>query len=1285
MRIIIDLQGAQATNARRGIGRFAIALARAMVARAGKHEILLALNTALAGSLEPIRAAFDGLLDPAQIKVWQGLNDLIGNDPTHRWRRLASERIHDCFLASLNPDIVHVASHLEGLVDDAVSSIGSSHPPLTMAATLYDLIPFIFRDAYLQDATYERWYKAKIQQLRRADHLLATSERNRDDATSLLGIPPDHVSNISAAVDERFKPNPLTPGSEATLRKRLGLDSPFIMYAGGINYCDNVEGLIRGFALMPTRLRETRQLAIVCAIHDGERQRLEQIARDHHLARGRLVCTGSVSDDDLVGLYNLCEVFCSPSIYEGFGFPLLEAMACGAPAIAANSSSLPEVLNHPDALFAPDNDQALAERLARVLADEAFRKELRNQGLARAKEFSWDASAERALAGLEACVDRKKFERRPPQRGRSMSRPSLIYVSPLPPEPTGIADYSAELLEELKAYYEIDAVVKQDPAACERVDEACTVRTLEWFYRRPVGGERLLYHFANSPFHEHMFQMLTHCPGVVVLHDFFLSYVIDYPKNHETNAWTDSLYRSHGYGAVVERFDAADRDALLAKYPCNLPLLQSATGVIIHSDFTRQLGRQWFGSALEQDWVTIPPLRAPVQLSGRDESRSELGLSPTDFVVCSFGVVSPCKASLRLIEAWVASSLARDASCHLVLVGEAREGPYTESIYGRIDDALAVDNILITGFVPRDLYNKWLATADLAVQTDTNSRGETSRAVLDCMASGVPTIINRHGPMAELPGESVLMVPEMFSERDLVQALEALRSDPATREKIALGARRTVEQHHSPRRVAAQYFEAIETFRERAARGRAGAVHAVGKLDGTAATDADLEDAARAIAQSLQPVAPKKQLLVDISELAQQDAGTGIQRVVRNVLQILLEQPPAGYRVEPVYATATNAYRYARRFTLRFLRCPSAALDDEPIEVTNGDILLMLDLNPEVAKGQAAQLAHIRDCGTKIYYLIYDLLWRRMPQFFVNGTRLLLDSWLRAVISSDGAICISKAVADELWAHINRERPERALPFKIGWFHLGTGPLTASRYAKMNVEPFSAQIGGANPFVLMVGTVEARKGHTQVLDAFEELWRRGVALDLVFVGKEGWLVESLIARMRRHRELGRRFFWYDQAKDAMLEAAYDATIGILMASQGEGFGLPLIEAAQHGRPILARDLPVFREVAGEYATYFDGGSGVELADALEAWFAALQQGVAAQSSEIPVQTWEQSTKQLLSVFLNGNWYRKFESHGLRAPDTVVRGHVKDPIAPVQAAHDGVQSVLRQHREKPDTY
>ncbi|HKD77452.1 MAG TPA: hypothetical protein VKB76_18240, partial [Ktedonobacterales bacterium] len=169
MRIIIDLQGAQATNARRGIGRFAIALARAMVARAGKHEILLALNTALAGSLEPIRAAFDALLDPGQIKVWQGLNDLIGNDPTHRWRRLASERIRDWFLASLNPDVVHVASHFEGLVDDAVSSIGRSHPPLTMATTIYDLIPFMFRDAYLHDATYARWYEAKIQQLRRAD------------------------------------------------------------------------------------------------------------------------------------------------------------------------------------------------------------------------------------------------------------------------------------------------------------------------------------------------------------------------------------------------------------------------------------------------------------------------------------------------------------------------------------------------------------------------------------------------------------------------------------------------------------------------------------------------------------------------------------------------------------------------------------------------------------------------------------------------------------------------------------------------------------------------------------------------------------------------------------------------------------------------------------------------------------------------------------------------------------------------------------------------------------
>src|SRR5690606_5090572 len=122
---------------------------------------------------------------------------------------------------------------------------------------------------------------------------------------------------------------------------------------------------------------------------------------------------------------------------------------------------------------------------------------------------------------------------------------------------------------------------------------------------------------------------------------------------------------------------------------------------------------------------------------------------------------------------------------------------------------------------------------------------------------------------------------------------------------------------------------------------------------------------------------------------------------------------------------------------------------------------------------------------------------------------------------------------------------------------------------------------------LMVGTIESRKGYDQVLDAFDQLWGEGSVERLVIVGRQGWLVDDLVQRILQHPENGHRLFWLSDVSDEALVKLYERTDALIMASEAEGFGLPLIEAAKHGIPLIARDLPVFREVAGEGALYFD--------------------------------------------------------------------------------------------------
>src|SRR4029077_1577723 len=148
-----------------------------------------------------------------------------------------------------------------------------------------------------------------------------------------------------------------------------------------------------------------------------------------------------------------------------------------------------------------------------------------------------------------------------------------------------------------------------------------------------------------------------------------------------------------------------------------------------------------------------------------------------------------------------------------------------------------------------------------------------------------------------------------------------------------------------------------------------------------------------------------------------------------------------------------------------------------------------------------------------------------------------------------------------------------------------------------------------------------RKGHRQVVAAFEQLWREGIELDLVIVGKKGWMVDDLASMLHAHPEAGRHLFWVQDASDAMLDRVYARARLLVAASLGEGFGLPLVEAARHGLPIVARDLPVFREVAGEHAYYFSGTSADDLAGALKAWLDLHREARHPRSTGLPLLTW----------------------------------------------------------------
>lgn len=1251
MRIVIDMQGAQSTGSRhRGIGRYTIALCKEMIRLRGEHEVILALNGLFTDTIEPIRAAFANLLPEENIRIWEAVGPVYAVDSSNEVRRHAAEIVREAFIVSLQPDFVLVTSLFEGLVDDAIVSIGSFTTQLPSAIILYDLIPLIHRNIYLQNPVVDLWYMNKLDHLRRADLLLSISASSGQEAVDYLGFPTNKVVNISTACDSHFQPKTVNEAEHGYLLKTYGLARSFVMYTGGIDHRKNIEGLIRAYARLPSHIRQAHQLAVVCSIQESDRLRLKQLAKSEGLADEELVITGFVPEKDLLTLYNSCKLFVFPSWHEGFGLPALEAMACGRAVIGANTSSVPEVIGREDALFDPFADSAIVQKIEEVLTNDNFRAELECYGLKQAQRFSWEQTAHRAWQALEASFSTRKQSRVVSGLVTMPRRPRLAYISPLPPEQSGISDYSAELLPELARHYEIEVIVAQQEVSDGWIRANCAIRDIEWFRMNSYRFDRVLYHFGNSPFHGHMFGLLNEIPGVVVLHDFFLSHIVGHLDYLELkpNYWNQTLVDNHGWSALQTRYQA-QKIAAVYEYPCNLEILQQALGVIVHSEYSRRLAEDWYGAGVAGNWAVIPLLRVPAVKTNRHLARQKLGLKEDDFVVCSFGLLTPSKLNHRLLSSWLASPLANDPHCRLVFVGQNNDGEYGAELVRTLSNSKADSSIEITGWVDIENYKTWLVAADIGVQLRTKSRGETSAAVLDCMNYSLATIVNANGSMADLPANAVWMLPDEFSDDELVVALTTLWQKTSRRHALGQRAKEVICNYNQPASCSEQYAKAIECFYQQASIGVPALVDKLACLESALPAE-DFSRLATVVANNFPPQPKRKQLLLDISILAQHDAKSGIQRVVRSLLRELMLSPPVGWAVEPVFANGdTKGYHSARRFSSRFLGINDNWAEEVPISAWPGDIFIGLDLQHVVIPLQQDYLSRLHQRGIKVFFIVYDLLPLMMPQAFPDGTQAMHQRWLEAISNFDGAMCISRDVADKFYSWLQVFGPKRERPFGLSWFHLGAD--VKNSVPTMGMPADADQVLSAlnaRPSFLMVGTIEPRKGHAQTLAGFEQLWSEGIDANLVIVGKQGWKMESLVEMFRNHSEIGKRLFWLEGISDEYLEKVYAASTCLIAASEGEGFGLPLIEAAQHKLPIIARDIPVFREVAEDHAFYFADDTIPEvLSEAVRDWLALYRSGVHPHSDSLPWLTWRESAKQLLDRIIDSKHYKTWQFDGVQ--------------------------------------
>lgn len=1012
MRILIDLQAAQSLGSRdRGIGRYSLALVQAIARQKGQHEILLALNGAFPETIEPLMKALEGLVERRNIHVWHSLPSVASHDADHAWRRKSAQLLREAFLMSLQPDVTLVCSLFEGLSDDAITSIHEFSDNALTAVVLYDLIPLLHRERYLQNPIVATWYLEKIEYLRKAHLCLAISQSSQNEAIAHLHFQSTQVSSISSDVGPQFQPQAISEEKASSLRAQYGLKRPFVMYTGGIDYRKNIERLITAFAMLPSSIRGGYQLAIVCSVPAAERLRLERLIASEGLASDEVVMTGYVSDEDLVSLYNLCTLFVFPSLHEGFGLPALEAMRCGAPVIASNTSSLPEVVGLQEALFNPFSEHEMSKALERGLTDLAFRERLIAHGHIQSQQFSWDESGRLAIAAMEqlwADQSQKEGSRLP------VARPRLAFVSPLPPERSGIADYSAQLLPHLALFYDIDVVLDQAVLSDSWVLEHCPVKTTQEFIDTYQQYDRVLYHFGNSTFHQHMLALLRWAPGVVVMHDFYLSGLLRHLEieNPASHIWSQELYASHGYSVLYERFHTGDSERVMWRYPCNGSVVQNSLGIIAHSQESASLALQWY-RAFDPRWQVIPLMREKSNTNDQAAVRTALGLGDNDFVVCSFGMVGTTKLCHRLIKAWLDSPLAQNPGCKLIFVGEVSSPSYYAQLMELMDGADIASSISFTQWVDSKAYEQYLSVANAAVQLRSQSRGETSAAVLDCMNFGIPTIINAHGSMAEIDDGAVLKLADQFSDADLAQALTVLWQDLPRAQEIAKAGLKLIAQWHQPAFCAQRYYEVIEQCYAATSDLVNPLIVKVSQLRDQP-TQTELIALAQAIDKSLPQTPLHHQLLIDVTALANGARHLPQDPKTLAFLRSMLLHPPVGYRVEPVYWDSKGAYQYARAFTLDLLDCPKKVLTEQPASYQAGDVFLDLSsLTPRDATHRSAVL-DLRNTGVILVLGLVD--WPQFVKVLPSkaATGIGDNAWLSQLAMYDVLLCGSAQEAQTL-------------------------------------------------------------------------------------------------------------------------------------------------------------------------------------------------------------------------------------------------------------------------------
>jgi glycosyltransferase involved in cell wall biosynthesis len=774
LRLALDLQCLQVAGySDRGIGRYAAGFAAAM----GR------IDRVAAGLLAPELPPPAGL--PGELSV----AGLVRWDTPAEVRRLAG-------VGRVAHHVLAPFLHTGPLdADELVNSSHWAESGLPRISTVYDLIPLRAPRRYLPTPAQAERYRARAAWVATSDLVLAISEHVRREVLDVLDMDPERVVTVGTGVTPFFSP---PDGTDAELFNfyfgRLE-DRPFLVTVGGSDTRKNTERLIAAVGRM-VRSGWDLHLLVVGDLDERWRRRLTEAGQAAWLG-GRLVLTGRIRDDLLRACYRRARALVMPSLAEGFGLPVLEAAACGCPALASSTSALAEAAATPLATFDPTSVEAMIDAISQLLEDAGRRSDVIEAQARLVARSSWACVADRTAAALDDLAVRLGDS-----RGSTEPRlPRLALVGPVPPLGGGLGVYVQRLIGAFPGLARVDAVTTMldRPSLPDEVGhvpaDAFGSAT------RPVSYDRIVYTLGNSEGHLATVQLALCHPGWLWLHEVRLPALavtalqdLDDPSFERAMAWL--LERSYPGRSPLAAARPAGRSVLeLVDAGVGLtPLLVApARGVLVNSEAARQL--------LLLDLMPLashPPIRVLPPACPPPEPSARRSANSADPLVVVLGVVSMSKRPDLLVDA-IALAV-RSHPCRLAFVG-----PCPPFLHEFIDDRARsrgiAERVEVVGPVDTAGWAEWCEQASIAVQLRDTVSGESSAAVLEALAKGLPVITNL-ASAAEYPEGTTAFLPS--AQADVVAArLVGLLDDREAQDRLVAAGLAFAKDHQFAHLAAA--------------------------------------------------------------------------------------------------------------------------------------------------------------------------------------------------------------------------------------------------------------------------------------------------------------------------------------------------------------------------------------------------------------------------------------------------------------------------------------------------